>query len=377
MIRVLLTGGGSGGHIYPLIAVADEVSRLADESNFRVGFSYAGSPGKFKEVLRAEGIPVRLIAGGKIRNYFSILNFLDPFKIFFSFFQALFLLFFLMPDVIFSKGGPGAFPVVFAGWFYRIPVLIHDSDAIPGKTNRASAAYAKWIAVSFEGASKYFKPEKIALVGNPIRMELLRRPTSHETAIAKFGFSPDLPLILILGASQGATRINDFIFDNIETLITNYQILHQVGIANYDEAVRQMNFIIESLPSEQKARYKVVPFFEDDYEAALSAADIVVGRASGGLIFEIAAFGKPSILIPLPESAQDHQKENAYAYAKSGATIVIEQENLFLTIFKEQLSKILGDADLYSKMSAAALAFTKPKAAAIIADEIIKFARKK
>jgi len=183
-----------------------------------------------------------------------------------------------------------------------------------------------------------------------------------------------LPLILILGSSQGATRINDFIFSIIPALVDKYQVLHQVGMNNIDGAETERELVLKDLPAEVKTRYQIVPFLEDDYVSAVKAADLIVSRASSGAIFEIAAVGVPSILIPLPESAQDHQRENAYEYASTGAAIIVEQENLLPSIFFEQVRKVFDSADLQKTMSEAARKFAKPEAARLIAGEIIKLA---
>jgi len=176
MIRILFTGGGSGGHIYPLVAVAEEITRQASEADLDVTLNYLGDSGVFGIVLENAGITVNSIMGAKRRNYFSVLNFLDFFKMGLAVFQALFKMYFLMPDAVFSKGGTSALPVVIAARFYRIPVMIHDSDAIPGKTNKISAWFASRIAVSFAAAYKFFKSGKTALVGNPIRSEFFAAP---------------------------------------------------------------------------------------------------------------------------------------------------------------------------------------------------------
>lgn len=359
-----------------MVAVAEQIERLSLVNNLSPTLFYLGQSGYFSVILENAGIVVHNILGGKIRNYFSFKNFLDPFLLCLSFFQALFWLLLIMPDVVFSKGGPGALSVVLAARFYRIPVIIHDSDAVPGRTNKISAFFATRIAVSFSSAFKYFQGKNVALTGNPIRAEFFETNPSKQEAVRKLGFGGDVPLILILGASQGATRINDFIFDNIHSLIQDFQILHQVGVGNFDEAVSQREFILGNLSTEEKDKYKVVPYLEDDYKIALSAADVVVARSSGGVIFEVAAYGKPAILIPLPEAAQNHQRENAYEYASTGAAVVMEQENLLPNLFKDQLVRIIKNEATYAKMSEAAFAFAKPEAAKTIAEELLNISAK-
>ncbi len=358
--RILLTGGGTGGHIFPLIAVADEIKKLERQ---KVQLFYIGPKHPLNEAFKLRNIKVRPILSSKWRRYFDLRNFLDVPKFFLSFVQALYWLYFIMPDLVFSKGGPGALAVILAAKFYFIPVLIHDSDSIPGLTNRLSAHFAEKIFIAFTAAEKYFSPNKIELVGNPIRTELfLNRPPSKEVAKAKLNFNPDKPLILFLTGSQGARRINSFVFDNLEELLKLGQVLHQVGEKNITEAAGL-----------RKEGYKFKGFFNsEELKLALVAADVVISRAGGGAIFEIAAFHKPSILIPLPEAASDHQRLNAYEYARTGAAVVIEENNLSWGIIKIELEKILNNPKIMKEASQAARNFAKPEAAETIAKEILK-----
>ncbi len=374
MLRILFTGGGTGGHIYPLIAVARELKSMAVSENLEIDIVYLGACADYKETLRNEGFRVFKIAGGKVRNYRSILNFFDVFKIGYAFIQSLVKLFFLMPDVIFSEGGPGSLPIVIVGRFYRIPVIIHDANAIPGKTSLASARFAARIGISFESAAKYFNRTNIALTGNPVRSSLTESMPSGEFAKTRLGFSHAIPVLLVLGGSQGATRINDFILGNLDFLIRNFQVYHQVGRANYDETVNNVKFLLENFTPEERSRYKPVAYFETDHDmkTAYAAADLVVARAGAGTVFEIAAIHKPSILIPLPEGID--QKANAYEFADSGAAIVIEQENLTPNLFESQVKKVLSDSEQLKAMSAAAEQFSKPEAGRMLAEEIIRLA---
>lgn len=376
--RVILTGGGSGGHIYPLIAVADALRKKAIELKFDCEMFYIGQRDAFAPLFEARGIRIEKIAVGKVRRYFSVENFLDIPKFFIGFIQALWKLYKLMPDVIFSKGGPGAFPVVVAAWFYRIPVVIHESDAIPGSNNALSAHFARKIFVSFTAAAEKFGGNKnVKVSGAPIRAELIPNSTNASTArttpeLAKeaLGFSSSHPLILILGGSQGSLRINNFILTNLPAIIAETQVLHQTGVANFVEAQKLSRAALWD-ESATANRYLAVNYFTDNLAMAYTAADIVVGRP-GGTIFEIAAFAKPAILIPINESANDHQRANSYAFAETGAGVVIEEENLLPGIFLNELKKILSDKELYKKMSEASAKFFIPDAAEKIADEIIK-----
>lgn len=368
-IRVCLTGGGSGGHIYPLIAVVEELQSLAVSTRIELDIRYFGDAGEYNELFYENGVKIARIVSGKIRRYFSVLNILDSFNFFTGLIQAWIKILFFMPNVIFSKGGPGALQVILAGRFYRIPVIIHDSDSIPGRTNAISAKFAARIAVSFSEAAKYFQErgfQNIALIGNPVRPSILKNAPLQNDAKSTFGFDSALPLILVLGGSQGALRLNNFIVDNLQTLTAKYQILHQTGMRHYGSVSKQTK--------NAGARYKAAPYLED-IKTALAAADLVVSRAGAGSIFEIAAFGKPAILVPLPETiVGEHQIKNAYSFAQNGAAAVIEEENLLKGVFIAQLDKILGDSAKKSAMAEASRQFFKPDAGRVIAEEILKLA---
>lgn len=371
--KVVLTGGGSGGHIYPLLAVADVLAKKAAELNFNEELIYVGARDSYAPLFEARGIRILPIAAGKLRRYFSVQNFLDIPKVAVGFIQAFWKLYWLMPDIIFSKGGPGALPVVVAGWFYRIPVAIHESDAIPGLTNSICAHFARKIFLSFESAGEKFgagASKKIQVVGSPIRAELLEHRSKSDLAKGALGFSSSHPLILILGGSQGSLRINNFILTNLPAIIAVTQVLHQTGVANFLETQKLSHAALIDTPPTAN-RYVPVNYFTDDYGTALDAADLIVARP-GSNIFEFAAFGKPAILIPIAESANDHQRANAYAFAETGAGVVIDESNLLPGIFLNELNKILTNADLRKKMGEASTKFFLPGAAETIADEVMR-----
>lgn len=372
-LRILLTGGGTGGHIYPLVAVVDEIYYLAAEQKRDIEIRYLGPASSLNKEFENRGIRTGEIVSSKLRRYFSLNNFIDIPKFIFSFFQALFKIFWFMPDVVFSKGGPGALAVILASRFYRIPIFIHESDTVPGLTNAFSARFAKKVFIAFERAAQQFLSGQVVLVGNPIRANILKDIPDRETAVKTLGFNPAEPVILVIGGSQGALRINNFILDNLEAILDSFQIIHQSGPANYLETKKDTDFMLKTLGDFYKTRYQLVGYLEDAkaVREAFSAADLVLSRAGSGAIFEIAAFGKPAILIPLEDAANDHQKINAYEYAQTGAAIVLEEDNFKPSIFISQTQKILTDKELQNKMSQAAKSFAKPEAARKIAEEIL------
>ena len=378
-MRILFAGGGTGGHIYPILAVTEELQKAAINGKIDLDLRYFSDPERYNFLLVSNGILVSKIFSAKLRRYFDIRNLFDIPLFFISVIQSFWKVFWFMPDVLFSKGGPGSLPVVLACWFYRVPIIIHESDSAPGLANLMASKFADRIAVSFNSATKFFiaknskLSEKIALTGNPTRKSLTDSALEQEAAKQIFSFDSKKPLILIIGGSQGSAKINDFMLNaSLELMEADIQVLHQTGVNNFDDAKKELKFILENYTEKEMARYKIVPYFEKDLQDAYAAADIIISRAGSGSIFEIAAFGKPSILIPLQKSAQNHQIQNAYEYAGSGAAIVVEEANLMPNIIISQIKKIVSDPEKFKKMSEAAKNFSKPEAAKIISEEIIK-----
>lgn len=378
-IRIAFTGGGTGGHIYPLLAVAEEVRKKLSqnpETDFKL--YYFGNAGQYGLNFVKLNIKIIPIISFKIRRYMSPLNILDALKIPFAFLQSLVRLLFIMPDAVFSKGGTGSIAVVMAAWFYHIPVFIHESDSVPGLSTKFSMPFARRVAVSFEKTLELISGEKVALTGNPVRADLLEpaEDLTPEKSKKILAFDPSIPLVLVMGGSQGAVKINEFMIDNVKSFVTKYQVLHQVGQQNFAQFKSELAIATEHFLPEERNRYKIIDFIKSELKEAYIAADIVISRAGSGAIFELAAFKKPSILIPLDSAAGNHQKFNAYEYAKNGACVVIEESNLKPALFFGQIEMILGNKGKYQTMSQAAGDFAKPKSAEIIAQELINLALK-
>lgn len=371
-MKILLTGGGTGGHFYPLMAVAKAINAVADQEKIaNLELVYMAENPYDKNILLQNGIKFKKVYSGKIRRYFSFLNIIDAVKLIPGIVKSILGMYFDFPDVVFSKGGFESFPPVLAARILGIPVMIHESDSLPGKANVWAGKFAKRIAVSFAGSAAYFPRGNVAVVGNPIRKEFFIR----EILGAKeyFKLESGTPAIFVFGGSQGAKNINDNLLDILPELLTDYQIIHQCGKNNYGECKGRADLILEKSPF--KSRYKLFPFLESGaMRMAYGAADLAVSRAGSGSIFEIAASGLPSIIIPLTGSAQEHQRENGYAYAKSGAAVVIEERNLKPHILKSEIGRLFADKEEMAKMSEAAKFFAKPDAAEKIAREIIRLA---
>ena len=372
-MKILFAGGGTGGHIVPIIATVREIRRIYQGEDIQ--FFYLGPKDEFGQILLSqEGIKVKAVLTGKIRRYANWKSFFQNlgdilFKIPIGILQAFFYLFFLGPDLIFSKGGFGSIPGVIAGWLLWMPIFLHESDVTPGLANRFISRFAREIFVSFPvQKTGYFSPRKMISVGNPIRREILEG--EKEEAKEFFKLSSEKPVILILGGSQGAQRINDKILEILSELLRNFEVIHQCGEKNFKEV--KVEAKVMASPDLEKY-YHLFPFLkEEELKQAYQAADLIISRAGSGSIFEIAAVSKPSILIPLPEAAQNHQIKNAYCYAENGASIVIGESNFTSHFFLEKLKYLFSHPSELEKMAEKAREFAKPKAAKIIASYLIE-----
>jgi UDP-N-acetylglucosamine--N-acetylmuramyl-(pentapeptide) pyrophosphoryl-undecaprenol N-acetylglucosamine transferase len=367
-VKIVFTGGGTGGHIFPIVAVARELRRLHFGDDLEL-FYYGPEDNFASTVLSQEGIKIKIIPGGKIRRYFSFSNFTDiVFKIPWGIFRAFISLFFLWPDVIFSKGGYGSLPTVLAGRMLRVPVFLHESDVSPGLANRFLSRFALEVFTSFP-KTEYFSSRKMTLVGNPIRKELLEGSAKEAEELLKL--TGEKPVVLIFGGSQGAQKINEMLFSVLKEFLEYFEIIHQCGSKNYEDAKQ---LVLATTDPDIRKHYHLYPFLkESDLRQAYQAADVIVSRAGSGSIFEIAALGKPSILIPIAGSAQNHQEKNAYTYAATGASIVIEETSLTPGFFLEKLRFLVTSTDTMDRMSQKALAFAKPRAAHIMASYILEY----
>jgi len=367
-MKILLTGGSSGGHFYPLIAVAEEINELIKEKKLIEAeiFFISDSPYD-SEALAQNNITFIKNPAGKMRRYFSILNFFDFFKIIWGTFSCLIKIFFLYPDVIFSKGSGVSFPVLFSAKILKIPVVIHESDSVPGKTNLWAGKFAKRIAVSYKEAMEYFDKTKVAYTGNPIRKSI--RNLSVLESRELLGLTEKIPTILILGGSLGAQIINEAIIQILPRLVEKYYIIHQTGKMNIEETIKMSGVVLSE--SKLKERYRPYDYLNDlNLSVAAGASNLVISRA-GSTIFEIANWGIPSIIIPITNSNGNHQRENAYNYARSGGAIVIEEANLEPNILLSEIDRLIENPSLLEKMSLGAKSFSKDNSAKLIAEEII------
>lgn len=367
-MKIILLGGGSGGHFYPLIAVARALRDIqAEEHIVNLKLTFMSDTPFDEGVLREEDIIFEKVSSGKIRRYFSLKNIFSLPKIVLGIAKMLWRFSFEVPDVIFSKGGYTAFPVLVAARIYKIPIMIHESDSLPGKVNQWAGRFAKRVAISFPETQRFFAPEKTALTGHPIRKGVLGG--TREEALTLFQLEETLPTLLVLGGSQGARQINETLVAVLSDLLPHMQVIHQCGVGNYEATKQDASIILEN--NKLKNRYHLLPFLEEaELRNASHVSDIVVSRAGAGAIFEIAAWAIPAILIPLSSAAQNHQRENAYNYMRSGAAEVIEQGNLKSSLLVDRILKIIRDKDRRAKMKKGAQSFSKIDAARRIAKEL-------
>ena len=371
-MTIAFTGGGTGGHFYPIIAVAEAIRDLVREKNLIEPKLYYLAPSMFDEnALFENGITYIYTPAGKVRRYSSIRNFTDFFITALGTVSSLVTLFRLYPDVVMSKGGYGAVPTTLAARILGIPIIIHESDAKPGRANLLAAKWAVKIATSFENAAKYFPKKtqnKIARTGIPIRKALMRM--EPEGARQYLGLEQDLPTVLILGGSQGAVKINDVILQALPNLVSIANIIHQTGQVNFEDVQAIASVVLTKNP--HASRYHPFNYlYEMALQRSAAVADIIVSRAGANSIAEIGLWKKPAILIPIPESVSHDQRSNAYSYARTGAAVVLEEDNLAPHLFVSEIKRLIDDPEQRKRMSASAHGFTDPDAARVLANEIL------
>lgn len=371
-MTIAFTGGGTGGHFYPIIAIAEALGDLVREERLLEPKLYYLAPNSFDEKALFENNIVYIrIPAGKMRRYASLLNVTDLFVSCIGFISALITLIRLYPDVVVSKGGYGSVPTVLAARVLRIPIIIHESDAKPGRANLLGAKFANKIAISFESAAEYFPKKvqgKIARTGIPIRKALMR--VEPEGARQYLGLESGIPTIFILGGSQGSMKINEIIISTLPELVSFANIIHQTGQAHFKNVSTLAQVVLAKSPHAN--RYHPFNYLsETALQRSAGAADLVVSRAGSNSIAEIGLWKKPAILIPIPESISHDQHMNAYAYARTGGAIVLDEGNLTPHLFLSEVRRILDDAPLAKRMAESAAGFTDPEAARNLAKGVL------
>ena len=373
-MKIIFTGGGSGGHLYPIIAVIRELKKICPGKDLSI--IYVGPADAFSDAaLAAEGINVKHVICGKIRRYFSVAaffqNIIDMFVMIpLGILQSFVYIFVLNPDLVFSKCGFGSYPITVSARLLGVPVFIQESDVAPGLASRKVAGKALEIFASFP-KTEFFDQSKLILTGNPVRDTIYSG--SKEEAKKTFNLSGTRPVILVVGGSLGAQRVNDKLLDALPFLLQAYEIIHLTGKRNFKEVVKESKAVVKN----GEAFYHPLAYADESTIAqAYAAADLIVSRAGGGSIFEIAANRKPSVIIPLPEAAQNHQAKNAMIYARNGAALIIEENNFTANFFRAKINDLFEDPRKMKMMSEAAGRFAKPRAARVIAEYIKSYLTK-
>lgn len=310
MKRIILTGGGTAGHVTPNIALLPRLRELQYDIHY-IG-SYNGIE---KELIEKQQIPYHGISSGKLRRYFSLKNFTDPFRVLKGFREANHLMKTLKPDVIFSKGGFVSVPVVIAGKRNHVPVIIHESDMTPGLANRISIPSAYKVCCNFPETLKALPEDKAVLTGSPIRQELLTG--NPEKARAFCGFTDKKPVILVIGGSLGATAVNQAVRAILPELLKDFQVIHLCGKGKLDTSLNNMEGYVQ------------FEYIQEELRHLFALSDIVISRAGANAICELLALQKPNILIPLSASAsRGDQILNARSFERQGFSKVLEEETL-------------------------------------------------
>ena len=376
-MRVVVSGGGTAGHILPTLATSDALKSLDKTGEIL----YIGQTGGMEaKIVAGVGLSFAAISAGKFRrNHFDsrlakLLNLTtlgpnarDSLRTIRGVTQAIRILRSFKPDVVFLKGGFVCLPVGIAARLLSIPFVIHESDVTPGLTNRILSRWAARIAVGFPVKSYHsFDKAKLVYVGNPVRHDILK---AHRLeGIAHFDLDESLPVILITGGSQGAAQINAVVLDSVARLVEKYQIIHQTG----ESAISQVKFELKRLGRlDHIERYHPYGFLMGDMGLALGAADLVIGRAGVNTITDSAVLGKPTILIPNYEMA-GHQVENAHVLSRQGAVRVLNGAHLSADELIAEIERVLGDEDEQKRLSEAIRAFGKPQAADDLAKLVLE-----
>ena len=308
--KIIMTGGGTAGHVTPNLALIPELKKRGFD------IKYIGSiDGIEKEIIGDANIPYFPISSGKLRRYFDMKNFSDPFKVIKGIYQAKRILDKEKPDVVFSKGGFVAVPVVIAASMKKIPVVSHESDLTPGLANKLSAPFCNKLCVTFRESLNYIKDGKGVLTGTPIREEILKGNKQRALDICKFKNNKEI--ILVIGGSLGAKSINDEVRYHIKEILKSFNVIHICGKGNLDKELENLE------------GYRQFEYVKEDLPHFLKAADFVISRAGANVIFELLALKKPTLLIPLSKKiSRGDQVLNANSFEKEGYSLVLDEDEM-------------------------------------------------
>jgi UDP-N-acetylglucosamine--N-acetylmuramyl-(pentapeptide) pyrophosphoryl-undecaprenol N-acetylglucosamine transferase len=369
-LRLLVTGGGTGGHVLPAVAVVDELRRRGVLADILWIGSQAGVE---RDAAESAGVRFRGIATGKLRRYLSLHTLTDAFRVPVGVVQARRAIAGFRPDVVFSTGGFVSVPAVVAATGIA-PVLTHDQTATIGLATRIDARFADVLAISWEASLPEARAihKRVVVTGNPVRTALLAGKA--EAARRRWGFSPDLPLLYVTGGARGASPLNRRLAALLPGLLERCQILHQTGPANANDDLAALTAARNGWPAHLRDRYQPTEFVGEGLADLYAACDLVVGRAGAGTVTEVAFLGLPAILVPLPGTGGDEQTRNARLLADAGGAVLLPQAEATPERLRDEIAGLLADPDRRRRMAAAARTVGKPDAAARLADELLALA---
>lgn len=354
--RFIISGGGTGGHIYPALSIANEIKKSFNNPKIK----FIGAKGKMEmNIVPKYGYKIHGLLISGLQRSISLKNILLPFKLIISFIQSIIIILSFRPNFVVGTGGFASFPIVFISSIFRIPTLIQEQNSFPGISNRFLSKYTNYISVAYDNMEKYFPSKKIYKTGNPIR-ESIRSNNNLVNQRKKLNIKDSMTVMAVLGGSLGSDRINKTIKKNIEFLISkNIFIIWQCGKSYYND-----------YKSYNSDKIFVTDFF-DDIDSIYSTSDIIIARSGALTLSELAIVSKPSILIPSPNVAEDHQFKNAKSIEEKDACICIEEKDLDL-IFKNKLDLLLNDEKLRGDLSYNMSKIAMPNASYDIVDIIKK-----
>lgn len=372
-MKIMLTGGGSGGHFYPLMAVAEKIYDISQEKKILRPLIYFASDDLYNQRLLFElDIEFVKISATKVNNSNFIFKIFTYIKLIKSIISTTWKMFWIYPDVVFTNGNYSSVPVSIASRILGIPVFVHISDVVPSRANGLALRFAEKISLSFPETIDLIpenQKKNTAYTGNPIRKNLLI--PQREGAEEFLNLENNIQTIFVVGGSQGAQNINDNLIDALPRLLEKYQVIHQTGEANFNDMEGRASVVLEKHP--YKSRYHNFKYLNElSMRMVAGVSDLVVSRSGGGAISEIAVWGIPSILIPIPKEVNPDQRKNAYSYARSTKAVVVEQNNLSPFLLYSEIDRILSNQFLLEEMRQGTLKFAKKDAADKIAQEIIE-----
>ncbi len=365
-----------GGHLTPFEPLLetlqtvfqerkDKLPRWVDANQLEIYF-LGVLDNHSQEFFNRLGVKTIHIPAAKIRRYFSLQTLTDLlFKLPLGVIKVIWSMWLIMPDVVVSKGGYGSVPVCLAALFYRVPLLVHESDAVPGLSNQLTSFWASAVTTSFAVTRHQTASvkSKTIVTGTPIRFGLAKEKPSDAKKI--FGFEPNEPVLLVIGGSQGAQKLNDLTLSVLPSLIKDMGIIHVTGEDHLENIKRAASELLSNSP--RRSKYQPFGYLSDKLGPAMMAADLVVSRAGATSLAELAHLKKPTIIIPLPTAAQDHQTVNAEAYEAEEAARVISEENLGQSLFEQNIRALMDNLPLRQILSYNIQRFDHPNAARQIA----------